>query len=71
MLLKYLKDYPEIEQFLILDYNFIIDLIREHEIYLNLCVGLQEKHIIPAIEILIKFKLVLNDIELDRFYYSL
>lgn len=51
-IMEYLKVHPEVEQYLILDDDYIIDKIKEHEIYLDLESGLQEKHIVPAIEIL-------------------
>lgn len=51
-IIEYLKQHSEIEQYVILDDDYIIELLKEHEIYLDLQAGLQEKHIIPAIKIL-------------------
>jgi len=51
-ILEYLKNHPEITQFLILDDDHIIETLKEHEIFLDLQAGLREKHIIPAIRIL-------------------
>ena len=51
-ILEYLKNHPEITQFLILDDDYIIETLKEHEIFLDLQAGLREKHIIPAIRIL-------------------
>ncbi len=51
-ILEYLKNHPEIKQFLILDDDYIIESLKEHEIFLDLQSGLREKHIIPATKIL-------------------
>lgn len=51
-ILEYLKDHPEIEQFLILDDDYIIEALKDHQIFLDLQSGLREKHIIPSIRIL-------------------
>jgi len=51
-ILEYLKNHPEIKQFLILDDDYIMETLKEHEIFLDLQAGLREKHIIPATKIL-------------------
>lgn len=51
-ILEYLKNHPEITQYLILDDDYIIESLKEHEIFLDLQSGLRQKHIIPAIGIL-------------------
>lgn len=49
---EYLTTHPEIEQYVILDDDYILESFKEHEIFLDLQAGLKEKHIIPAIRIL-------------------
>ena len=51
-ILEYLKNHPEITQYVILDDDDIIEPLKEHEIFLDLQAGLREKHVIPAIRIL-------------------
>jgi len=51
-ILEYLKNHPEITQYLILDDDYIIESLKEHEIFLDLQSGLREKYIVPAIKIL-------------------
>lgn len=51
-ILEYLNHHPEITQYLILDDDYIIETLKEHEIFLDLQSGLREKHIIPATKIL-------------------
>ena len=51
-ILEYLNLHPEVEQYLILDDDYIIKQCMNHEIYLDLQSGLREKHLIPAIKIL-------------------
>lgn len=51
-ILQYLNLHPEVEQYLILDDDYIIQQCMNHEIYLDLQSGLREKHLIPAIKIL-------------------
>lgn len=48
----YLKEHQNIEQFLILDDDYVIEKYKDHEIYLDLQSGLREKHIEPALRIL-------------------
>ena len=51
-ILLYLKNHPEITQYVILDDDYIIESLKEHEIYVDLQTGLRQEHIIPAIRIL-------------------
>lgn len=51
-ILEYLKKHSEITQYLILDDDYIIESVKEHEIFLDLQSGLREKYIAPAIKIL-------------------
>ena len=51
-IINYLNSHPEIDQYLILDDDHIIEKCRNHEIFLDLQSGLREKHILPAINIL-------------------
>ena len=51
-ILEYLKGHPEITQYLILDDDYIIEALKEHEIFLNLQSGLRQEHIVHAINIL-------------------
>lgn len=48
----YLKRHPEISEFLILDDDYVIDSLREHQVFLDLYRGICEEHIIPSINIL-------------------
>lgn len=51
-ILAYLEEHPEIEQFLILDDDFIIESMKEHQVFLDLYNGIGEEHIIPSVNIL-------------------
>ena len=51
-ILEYLKNHPEITEYLILDDDYIIENLKEHEVFLDLQSGLREKHIVHAINIL-------------------
>jgi len=51
-IIEYLKKHPEIIQYVILDDDYIIEALKEHEIFLDLQAGLRERHIIPTIRIL-------------------
>lgn len=51
-ILAYLKEHPEIDEFLILDDDYVIGSLKEHQIFLELYKGLTEEHIKPAINIL-------------------
>ena len=44
--------HPKIEQYLIIDDDYIIESCKDHEIYLDLQSGLREKNLIPALNIL-------------------
>lgn len=48
---KYLQEH-EIEQYVILDDDLIGEELQEHQVFLDLYRGLQEEHIIPALNIL-------------------
>ena len=48
----YLKIHPEIDQFLILDDDYVIDSLKEHQVFLDLYLGIREEHIEPSINIL-------------------
>ena len=51
-ILEYLRNHSEVTEYLILDDDYIIESLKEHEIFLDLGAGLREKHIISAIKIL-------------------
>lgn len=51
-ILEYLRAHPEITEYLILDDDYVIESLKEHEIFLDLQAGLREKHIVPAVRIL-------------------
>ena len=51
-IVEYLKNHPEVTEYLILDDDYIIESLKEHEIFLDLSSGLREKYIVPAIKIL-------------------
>jgi len=51
-ILEYLKNHPEVTEYLILDDDYIIESLKEHEIFLDLSSGLREKYVEPAIKIL-------------------
>lgn len=48
----YLKVHPEIEQFLILDDEYVSDKFREHQVFLDLYNGICDEHVKPAVDIL-------------------
>ncbi len=48
---KYLQEH-EVEQYVILDDDLIGEELQEHQVFLDLYRGLQEEHIIPALNIL-------------------
>ena len=48
----YLNEHPEIEQYVILDDEYISDSLKDHQVCLELCKGLTEEHIEPALKIL-------------------
>lgn len=49
---EYLKIHPEIEQFVILDDDLVIESLKEHQVFLDLYNGICEEHVIPAVNIL-------------------
>jgi len=49
---EYLKEHPEIEQFLILDDDSVIESLKDHQVFLDLYKGICEEHIEPSINIL-------------------
>ena len=51
-ILEYLKNHPEVIEYLILDDDYIIESLKEHEIFLDLSSGLRQKYVDPAIKIL-------------------
>ena len=51
-ILKYLRMHKEIEEFLILDDDYIFKSLLNHQVFLDLYKGLTEEHIIPSINIL-------------------
>lgn len=51
-ILEYLRNHPEVTEYLILDDDYIIESLKEHEIFIDLQAGLREKHIVPATKIL-------------------
>ena len=48
---KYIEEH-QIEQYVILDDELIEEELQEHQVFLDLYRGLQEEHIIPALNIL-------------------
>lgn len=51
-IIQYLKMHPEIEQYLIFDDDYIIESLKEHQIFLDLYKGITWEHVEPAINIL-------------------
>lgn len=51
-ILAYLAFHSEVEEFLILDDEYILDSLKEHQVLLDLYKGIQKEHIIPSINIL-------------------
>jgi len=49
---EYLKTHPDIEHFLILDDDKVIESLKQHQVFLDLYNGICEEHIIPSINIL-------------------
>lgn len=49
---EYLGLHPEIEQFLILDDDSVIESLKEHQVFLDLYKGVCEEHVIPSVNIL-------------------
>ena len=44
--------HPDVEEFLILDDDYIMKELREHQVFLDLYNGICEEHVIPSIDIL-------------------
>ena len=51
-ILAYLKEHPEIKEFLILDDDYVCESMKEHQVFLDLYNGICYEHIIPSINIL-------------------
>lgn len=51
-IIEYLKMNEEIEEYLILDDDYVIDSLKEHEVFIDLNKGICDEHIIPSINIL-------------------
>ena len=51
-IIEYMKNHPEIEEFLILDDDYIIEYLKEHQVFLDLYSGITEEHIKPSLNIL-------------------
>jgi len=51
-IIEYLNEDPEIEEFLILDDDSVIESLKDHQVFLDLYKGITEEHIIPSINIL-------------------
>lgn len=49
---EYLKKHPEVEQFLILDDDLVIESLKEHQVFLDLYNGICEEHVVPSVNIL-------------------
>lgn len=49
---EYLRLHPEIKEYLILDDDYIIEDLKEHQVYLDLYKGIKKEHIEPSINIL-------------------
>lgn len=51
-IIKYLGMHPEIEEFLILDDDYVIKSLLEHQVFLDLYNGITFEHVQPSIDIL-------------------
>lgn len=49
---EYLKNHSEIEEFLILDDDYIIESLKEHQVFLNFYKGITIEHVNPSLNIL-------------------
>lgn len=49
---EYLRLHPEIEQFLILDDDSVLESLKEHQVFLDLYKGICEEHVNPSVNIL-------------------
>jgi hypothetical protein len=51
-IIKYLQVHPEIEEFLILDDDYVISSLKEHQVFLDLYMGITKEHVEPSVRIL-------------------
>jgi hypothetical protein len=51
-IIEYLKNHPEVDEFLILDDELVSKILRDHQVLPDLYNGLMEEHIEPSINIL-------------------
>lgn len=51
-IITYLKTHPEVSEFLILDDDYVINSLREHQVFLDLYNGIGEEHVAPSVNIL-------------------
>lgn len=51
-IIKYLEDHPEIKEFLILDDDYVINSLKEHQVFLDLYRGITKEHVEPSVSIL-------------------
>jgi len=51
-IITYLKEHPDITDFLILDDDYIMEELREHQVFLDWYNGICDCHVIPSIDIL-------------------
>lgn len=51
-IVSYLKMHPEVSEFLILDDDYIIYNLKEHQVFLDLYRGICEEHVEPSLRIL-------------------
>jgi len=51
-IIAYLKMHPEVSEFLILDDDYVIESLKEHQVFLDLYRGICEEHVIPSVKIL-------------------
>ena len=51
-IIKYLEEHSEIEEFLILDDDYVINSLKEHQVFLDLYRGITQEHVEPSINIL-------------------
>ncbi|MBQ2872847.1 MAG: hypothetical protein IJE89_02490 [Bacilli bacterium] len=49
---KYLEEHPEIEDFLILDDDYVINSLKKHQVFLDLYMGITKEHVEPSVRIL-------------------
>jgi hypothetical protein len=51
-IMTYLQMHPEVSEFLILDDDYIINNLKEHQVFLDLYRGICEEHVEPSLRIL-------------------